>query len=85
MRKYLPLIVALGLSTMGLSAQGKPTIVVQAFTVAAGVELPYDMKLMQMQLVPEFRVMLSKQFDIVAESPAAPQGAVYTLDAEITG
>ena len=85
MKKCLLLIVGLALSTYGLSAQGKPTIVVRAFTVAAGVELPYDMKLMQTQLVPEFKVMLGKEFDIVAEAPATPQGAVYTLDAEITG
>ena len=85
MRKYLLPIVGLALSTIGLSAQGKPTIVVQAFTIAKGVELPYDMKLMQTQLVPEFKVMLGKAFDIVTEAPATPQGAVYTLDAEITG
>ena len=85
MKKCLLLIVGLALSTYDLSAQGRPTIVVQAFTVAAGVELPYDMKLMQTQLVPEFKTMLGKEFDIVAEAPATPQGAVYMLDAEITG
>ena len=85
MRKHLLLIAGLALSTIGLSAQGKPTIVVRPFAVAAGVDLPYDMKLMQTQLVPEFKVLLGKEFDIVAEAPATPQGAVYTLDAEITG
>jgi hypothetical protein len=85
MKKCLLPIIVLALSAIGVSAQSKPTIVVQAFTVAAGVELPYDMKLMQTQLVPEFKVMLGKEFDIVTETPATPQGAVYTLDAEITG
>ena len=66
------------------SPQGKPVIVVNVFTTSPGVALPYDMKQMQAQLVAEFKTMLGKEFDIVAEAPAAPQGAVYTLDAEIT-
>ena len=85
MKKCLLLTIGLALSTIALSSQGKPVIVVQAFTIAAGVDLPYDMKLMQTQLVPEFKVMLGKEFDIVAEPPTTPQGTVYTLDAEITG
>jgi len=84
MRKFLLLIVGLVLSAGVLSSEGKPVIVVHAFTTASGVELPYDMKLMQTQLVPELKVMLGKDFDIVAEAPVTPQGAVYALDAEIT-
>ena len=53
-------------------AQDKPVLVVQVFTTAAGVALPYDMKLMQAQIIPEFKVMLGKDFDVVAEAPAAP-------------
>ncbi len=85
MKKWLLLMVGFALSTIGLSSQGKPVIVVQAFTTATGVELPYDLKLMQPQLVAEFKVMLSKEFDIVAEAPATSPGTIYTLDAEITG
>src|SRR6266852_4448164 len=48
--------------------QGKPVIVVQPFTVATGVRLPYDIKLMQTQLVAEFKVELGKEFDILAEA-----------------
>ena len=83
MRKWL--IAVLLLSAVGLSSQGKRVIVVQPFTVAAGVELPYDMKLLQPQLVADLKVQIGKEFDVVAEPPAAPQGSVYTLDGEITG
>ena len=85
MKKGLLLTIGMALSAVALSAQGKPVIVVKVFTTASGVELPYDMKLMQTQLVPEFKVMLGKEFEVVTEPPAAPQGTVYTLDAEITG
>ena len=72
MKKCLLLIVGLALSAITVSSQGKPVIVVHAFTTASGVDLPYDMKLMQTQLVPEFKVMLGKEFDIVAEAPTRP-------------
>ena len=85
MKKCLLLIVGFVLSTIGVSSQGKPVIVVQAFTTAAGVQLPYDLKLMQPQLVAEFKVMLGKQFDIAAEAPTPSPGTIYTLDGEITG
>ena len=85
MKKGLLLAIGMALSAVALSTQGKPVIVVKVFTTASGVELPYDMKLMQTQLIPEFKVMLGKEFDVVTEPPAAPQGTVYTLDAEITG
>jgi Domain of unknown function (DUF4410) len=85
MKKCLILIVGFVLSTIGVSAQGKPVIVVQAFTTAAGVQLPYDLKLMQPQLVAELKVMLGKEFDIAAEAPTTSPGAIYTLDGEITG
>jgi len=86
MTRVLLFIVGLAvLSVSSLSSQGKPVMVMKAFTTAAGVELPYDMGLLQTQLVAEFKVMLGKQFDVVAESPQPPQGTIYTLEAEITG
>ena len=90
MRTIRLLVVGLALSvglplSAGLSAQAKPVLVVQPFTTAPDVTLPYDMKLMQAQLIPEFKVMLGKQFEVVGEPPAAPPGNVYTLSAEITG
>jgi hypothetical protein len=85
MRRFWLLVVGLALSSAALSAQGKPVLVVNAFTTAPDVTLPYDMKLMHAQLIPEFKVMLGKDFDVVGEAPAAASGSVYTLNAEITG
>lgn len=87
MRKYGLVILAFAVSAVGVSAQGKPTLVVQTFTKGAGVELPYDLEQMQPQLVAEFRVLLGKDFTIAAEPPAATAGAgaTYTLDGEFTG
>ena len=84
MKKWLLLVIGLALSPIVLSSQVKPVIVVNVFTTASGVDLPYDMKLMHTQLVAEFKFMLGKEFDIVAETPPNPQGTLYTLDAEIT-
>jgi Domain of unknown function (DUF4410) len=86
MKGWLLLTACLGLilSAAAPSAQSKPVIVVQPFTTATGVDLPYDMKLMQTQLVPEFKVMLGKEFDIATEAPASHQGTIYVVDAEIT-
>ena len=84
MKKRRLVGIVITLATFGLSAQAKPVMMVQVFTTSPGVELPYDMKLMQVQLVSELRVMLAKQFEVVAEAPPAPQTAIYTLDAEIT-
>ena len=85
MRKYGLVILAFALSTVGVSSQSKPTLVVQAFTAAAGVELPYDLGQLQPQLLAEFRVLLGKDFAIASEPPAAGADATYTLNGEITG
>ena len=84
MKPFL-LLIGLALSAVPMSGQGKPVIVVNPFTTAAGVELPYDMKLLQAQIVPDLKVMLGKEFDVVAEAPATATGTIYTLDGEITG
>ena len=83
MRKWV--IAGLVLSAVGLSSQGKRVIVVQPFTVAAGVELPYDVKQLQPQLIADLKVQIGREFDIVGELPATPQGSVYRLDGEIRG
>ena len=85
MIRLLGFIVGLAALSVNLSSQGRPVVVVNAFTVVAGVELPYDMELLQKQLVPELKVLLGKQFDVVAEEPQAAQGAVYVLHGEISG
>jgi len=83
MKKWL--VIGVVFAAVSVSSQVKRVIVVQPFTLAAGVELPYDMKLLQPQLVADLRVQIGKEFDVVAEPPANPQGSVYTLDGEITG
>jgi len=77
------LAIALALAPVVLSAQEKPTLIVNAFTTAQGVDLPYDLKQLHGQLVAEFKVMLGKEFTVAAEAPATPSGKVFTLDGEI--
>ena len=79
------IVIGVVLSAVSLSSQGKRVIVVQPFTVAAGVELPYDMKQLQPQLIADLKVQIGKEFDIVAEPPTDAVGSVYTLNGEITG
>ena len=65
-----------------LDAQEKPAIVVQAFTTAAGVSWPYDMKQMVIQTVAELQHKDGSAFDVNSEAPAG--GArVYTLNGEV--
>ncbi len=85
MRRFLPIVIAFVVSTIGLASQEKPKLVVHAFTVAQGVELPYDMKLLQTQLVAELKVELGKDFTVTSDSSGASEGAVYSLDGMITG
>jgi hypothetical protein len=85
MKRWLLLVLGLFLSTADPSSQGKRVIVVEPFTLAPGVELPYDMKQMQAGLVADLRVQIGKEFEIVAEAPAGREGPVYTLTGEITG
>ena len=77
------LAVALAIVPAMVSAQDKPTLVVNPFTTASGVELPYDLKQLHGQLVAELKVMLGKDFAVMAEAPASPVGKVFTLDGEI--
>ena len=80
------LLVIVGFATaVPLSSQPSRTVVVQPFTLASGVELPYDIKQLQGQLVADLKVQIGKEFIVVAEPPTAPQGSVYTLDGVITG
>jgi len=85
MKKGLLLVIGLVFSAVVLFSQGKPVIVVHAFSTASGVSWPYDVKQLQAQTVAELKVMLGKDFDIVAEDPASPPAKVYTLDTEVTG
>jgi uncharacterized protein DUF4410 len=84
MKRFVPIVIALMVSTMGVTSQEKPKLIVNAFTMAQGVELPYDMKLLQTQLIAELKVEL-KDYSIISEPASAPEGTVYALDGVITG
>jgi len=62
---------------------GKPILVVRSFTAASDVVWPYDTKQLQVQTVAEFKAMLGKDFDVLAEAPTGPASKVYTLDVEV--
>ena len=85
MNRWALLVISLALSGGDLSSQSKRVIVIEPFTLASGVELPYDMKQLQAGLVADLKVQIGKEFDIVAEKPSAPDRAVYTLTGEFTG
>jgi hypothetical protein len=67
------------------SAQGKRVIVVQPFTVAEDVDLPYDITFLQSQLTADLKVQIGKEFDVVTASSKRPSGSLYRLNGEITG
>jgi hypothetical protein len=85
MNRWLLLVIGLALLAAETSSQGKRVLVVQPFTLAPGVELPYDIKQLQAGLVADLRVQIGKEYEVVAEVPSAPQGTVYTLTGEVTG
>lgn len=84
MKRAVLLLAALAIASLAASAQVKPVLAVHAFSTAPDVALPYDTKLLQTQLVAELKVMLGKEFEVVADSPAASEGSVYSLNAEVT-
>src|SRR5262245_41179051 len=77
------IVAAFALSAVGLSAQSKPIVVVNAVTAAPGLELPYDLKQMQGQLVAELRVIIGKDVEVVSDTPAESHAAIYVLDCEV--
>jgi hypothetical protein len=85
MNRWTLLVIGLALSAVYPASQAKRVIVVEPFTLAPGVELPYDLKLLQTGLVADLKVQIGKEFEVVAEAPSAPEGSVYTLTGEITG
>jgi hypothetical protein len=73
-------VVALGLAPA--LAQEKPALVVHAFTLASGVQFPYEMSQLQGEAITELKDKDGAQFDVVRD--AAPnQSRVYTLDGEV--
>jgi hypothetical protein len=79
------LLVALALMPVILIGQERPIIVLHAFTAAADVAWPYDMKLMQTQTIAEEKAKIGKQYEVTADAPASGHARVYTLDGEVLG
>ena len=85
MKTCLLFVVVLASSAAASSAQDQRVIVVEPFTLASGVELPYDVKQLQAGLVADLRVQIGKEFEVVSEAPTGRETPVYTLTGEITG
>jgi hypothetical protein len=89
MRKGFVLIVMLlALATVLLNAQekppqGRPSLVVNLFTLADGVNWPYDFKQLQVQTITELKIKDGPQFEVVTEAPKETSGKIYTLDGEV--
>lgn len=77
------ILLAVTIASGAVVAQDRPVLVVNALTTASDVSLPYDLKQLHGQLVAELKVMLGKQFEVVAEPSPTAKGTVYTLDGEI--
>jgi hypothetical protein len=73
-------VVSLGL--LSARAQDKPALVVHAFTVASGVNFPYEMNQLQTQAIEEIKAKDGEQFNVISDAPPN-QARVYTLDGEI--
>ena len=71
MMKYV--VVALMPLTLAVPAraQDKPALLVHAFTLASGVDFPYDMKDLQTQTIGEIKAEDGEQFDAVSDAPSA--------------
>ena len=81
-KRTIPMVFAIALGLAPLGAQEKPTVVVNVFTVAAGVKWPYDATQMQGEAIAEVMAKDGAQFNVVAQAPAGQTGA-YTLDGEV--
>jgi hypothetical protein len=71
------------LTSISLGAQTKPLLVVGTFSLANGVNWPYDLNQMQLQTVTELKIKDGQIFDVVVEAPKAVDGKVYRLDGEV--
>lgn len=81
--RLFTLAIAVLASVVVTAAQEKPALVVRTFTVASGVNWPYDMKQMQLQTITELKIKDEAYFEVLADT-AGSQSHVYTLDGEVT-
>jgi len=59
-----------------------PVMIVHTFSKGQGVELPYNVELLQSELVDQLKILMADEFTITTEVPAFSSGTVYTLDGE---
>jgi hypothetical protein len=81
-KPMMPVIFVAALGLVPACAQDKPAIVVHAFTLASGVNFPYDMNQLQTRAIAMLKDKDGTLFDAL---PAAPTGQarVYFLDGEV--
>jgi hypothetical protein len=83
MFRWMILVISvLAVAFVPLRAQEKPVLVVHAFTVASGIDFPYDMKDLQAQALTEINAKDGDEFSAVTDNPAT-QARVYVLDGEV--
>lgn len=83
MKKALLLVFSIALVAVPLYAQGKPSLVVNVFTVRDGVNWPYELKQMQLQTITQLKIKDGNIFDVNSEVPKEKTGKVYVLDSEV--
>ncbi len=64
-KKLAMLVFSMAIAAVPLSAQQKPSLVVGTFTLASGVNWPYDMKQMQLQTITELKIKDGQTFEVV--------------------
>jgi hypothetical protein len=80
-----PLTLAISVVALGLAAaqaQDKPAVVIHPFTVAPGVDFPYEMNQLQTAAIAEIKSKDGEKFDVIAEV-IPNRNRVYLLDGEI--
>jgi hypothetical protein len=60
----------------------KPALVVETFTLASGVNWPYDMKQLQVQMATELKIKGGDQYNVLTEVPNGGEHT-YTLQGEV--
>jgi hypothetical protein len=78
----MPVIFVAALGLVPGYAQDKPAIVVHAFTLASGVQFPYDMNQLQARAMAMLKDKDGTLFDAIPAAPAG-QARVYFLDGEV--
>lgn len=81
-RRMILAVFVLAVAFVPLGAQEKPVLVVHPFTIASGVDFPYDMKDLQTQAIEEINAKNPDEFNAVSDTAAA-QARVYVLDGEV--